>query len=365
MSAKPTVLLDCTSAAKPKRGGIQNYIINLVTALRRREDEFSFVVVIRAGHMRARRYLVDLAPEGVRVLVPVALRQGVLLHALGVRLPALRLGIRTVATIHDVGVFDVPELYSEKWILRRRSRIRQTVRRADGIAVPAAYTAGRIRELFPWFRGHIAVTAEGVDLERFSPEARAEDEQVLAELGLKRPFVLQVGALAPRKDPLTTLRAFAGCKEAGDFDLVMPGEGSREYVERIRKEAESLGVARRLKLIGFVEPGALPALYRRCTVFVFPSRYEGFGLPVLEAMACGAPAVLARIPCVSEVAGPAACYFEPGAHHMLSEILGDLLRDAGRRERLRAEGIARSRCFTWDRTAESTAELYRKILSLP
>lgn len=362
MARRRRVVLDCTSAAKRIRGGIQRYVVNLVQALRALDTDLEFVVGLRASHYLDRRLLLDLAPDGPRIMLPLLHGGGDLLHGLGVRMPFLHPGLPTVVTIHDLGVFDVPHLYRPKWVQGRRLRIEQSLARADGAAVYAAYTKERIRQYIPQFTGPIRVTPLGVDHCQFHAEPEEEDQAAVAALGIERPFVLQVGALAPRKKPEVTLEAFALLNGRGDFQLVLPGLGKAEAVAKLKELAARLGIEDAVVLPGFVPDELLPRLYRRCSAFVFSSEYEGFGLPIVEAMACGAPVIVALTSCIGEVAGDAALSVSSGNVEELAGALERILGDTREAARLSDRGIARSRDFTWQRTAEETVALYREFL---
>jgi glycosyltransferase involved in cell wall biosynthesis len=228
--------------------------------------------------------------------------------------------------------------------------------------VYAEYTKERIRHHIPQFTGPIHVSPLGVDHSQFHAEAKEEDQAAVASLGIDRPFVLQVGALAPRKKPEVTLEAFGRLKARGEFQLVLPGKGKDEAVAELRELATRLGIGEDLVLPGFVPDELLPRLYRRCRAFVFASEYEGFGLPIVEAMACGAPVIVALTSCIAEVAGNAAITVSTGNAEELAEALERVLGNGGEAARLSERGIAHSRAFTWRRTAERTVDLYHELL---
>jgi glycosyltransferase involved in cell wall biosynthesis len=360
----PQVLLDCTSAAKETRGGVQNAIGNLVRALRSLETEFEFVVALRASHFRQRHLLRHLAPAGPRLLLPFVRRGAALLHALGVRLPRFRSGVPQMATIHDLGVFDVPHLYRDRWVIRRRARIRETLGRADAALVNAEYTKARLAYHIPEFTRPVYVAPHGVDLERFRPNPEAGDAAAVKQLGIDRPFLLQVGALSPRKKPEVTLEAFSMLRDREELQLVLPGKIAGETRTKLTHMVRQLAVEGSVVLPGFVPDELLPRLYRQARAFVFASEYEGFGLPVVEAMACGAPAAVSRASCLPEVAGDGALSFAPGNVEELAVALERLLTGGEEVQRLRERAVTRSRMFTWKHAAERTVGVYRDLLGL-
>jgi glycosyltransferase involved in cell wall biosynthesis len=194
----------------------------------------------------------------------------------------------------------------------------------------------------------VIVTPNGVDpaFSADGPAARTED-----------PYVLFVGAIEPRKDPLAAVRALALLED--DVRLVMVGPHKRS-IGPLRALITELALQNRVELRGYVDKADLAALYRGARCLLLPSKYEGFGLPVLEAMACGTPVVATRAGAIPEVAGDAAVLVDsPDA-----VVLADGVRAAERdRARLRSAGIARAARYTWAETAKRTARAYQSAMT--
>ncbi|MDQ6774579.1 MAG: glycosyltransferase family 4 protein, partial [Candidatus Dormibacteraeota bacterium] len=177
-------------------------------------------------------------------------------------------------------------------------------------------------------------------------------ERVAARHGLRRPYFLYVGALDVRKSPLALLRAAEVARAAGaDLDLVLAGAGGPQAPERLP------GATR----LGYLAHEELVDLYSAATCLVFPSRYEGFGLPLLEAMACGCPVVAYRNSSLPEVTGDAALLVADGDVAALGAAAASVAAHAGLRERMRVAGLGRARLYTWRRSARATVAAYERV----
>ncbi len=209
----------------------------------------------------------------------------------------------------------------------------------------------------------IDVVHHGVDHERFSEsESPGERALLTAKLGLDAPYLLYMGAGDVRKNLPLFVRAYAQSGVAPDVTLVMAGPLSpRERTTLLAAAAEG-GVEGRVKLLGYVDEALIAPLYRQCLAHVFPSSYEGFGLTVLEAMACGAPTLTTAFSSLGEVAGDAALTL----HQLDVESFGSELRrlvdDAGLRADLRRRGLLRVKDFTWQACAAKTLSCYQRAL---
>ncbi len=189
-----------------------------------------------------------------------------------------------------------------------------------------------------------------------------------ARYGLPPRYVLAVGTLEPRKNLTTLLAAFARLRRNGevDADLRLVLAGARGWLEEpIFATVRSLGLEDAVRFTGFVDDDDLPAVYSGAALFVFPSLHEGFGLPLLEAMACGVPVVTSNVSSMPEVAGDAATLVDPRDGEGLAAAIGRLLRDEALRDRLREAGIARARQFSWEATARRTLDAYASLLEQP
>jgi glycosyltransferase involved in cell wall biosynthesis len=244
---------------------------------------------------------------------------------------------RNVVVIHDAAALRDPQSYRAGYVAYQRRLLRTLVRRARLILTVSEFSRGELVELLGAAPERIRVVPGGVD-ERFTPGADAAAAR--ARYGLERPYVLAVGTVSARKD-LAALEAAAGALRERGIDVVVAG-GARRYLR---------GGAPRLRRLGYVPEHLLPGLYAGARALAMPSRYEGFGLPCLEAMASGAPVVAAARGALPETCGDAALLVEPDA---LADALLTAACDEPRRTELIAAGLERAALFPWSRTAELT-----------
>jgi glycosyltransferase involved in cell wall biosynthesis len=328
------------------RTGEETYVLNLLRALPGAAPDLRFGAVTRHP---------ELVPDGVEALPLPARSQELrmawslprLLRRVRPELAhfqhALPLGYRgrSVVTLHDLhferdpGVMGLADRVTFKLVVPRAAR------RADLVLAVSERTKDDAVELYGLAPERIVVTPHGVD-PAFAPGSGTGDG---ADGGADGRYLLFAGAIQQRKDPLAALDAAA----AVGLPLVVAGP---EKEPALAAELRRRGADVR----GFVPKPELAGLYRHATALVLPSRYEGFGLPVLEAMASGIPVVLADEPALREVAGDAGVYAEDG------DLAAAVRRAAADRARLGSAGVARAAAFTWTRTAELTAGAYRRVL---
>lgn len=277
-------------------------------------------------------------------------------------------GCATVLTLHDVVEWD-PDLVTPP---RGKSRIRfgyasvLSLAGADLIITVSRASAKRISQRLSVPEHRLRVVHEAAS-ERFESDPGADAvERLCHQLGVRAGFVLYVGGFDKKKDIPTLLRAFARLLERGHATtLVIAGAvtAERTGLERL---AADLDIARSVCWTGFVDDGALPALYRAAGCFVFPAIAEGFGLPVVEAMACGTPVIAARAASLPEVVSCGGVLFRPGDDAELAELLQEML-EASETDRQVLSDRARKRAaqFSWDRTAEATTRVLYEAMAMP
>ncbi len=291
----------------------------------------------------------------LRLPIPVELFTGPLdiFYSPDFVLPPVLRATRTMLTVHDLSFMRHPEAFVSPLRRYLGRVVPRSIERSDRVLADSAHTRSDLITLFGVPPEKVEVLYSGVD-SRFSPQPETGERDHLRErYGIgARPYVLSVGTLQPRKNFVRLIRAFARLNDrlnqsAFDLQLVIAG-GKGWLYEKIFAEAERHDSVR---LIGFVDDADLPALYRNAALLAFPSLYEGFGLPVLEAMACGTPVVCSSKSSLPEVAGEAGLLVDPLDVDALSEAMARVLEDKTLREEMVARGYAQAAQFTWERAA--------------
>jgi glycosyltransferase involved in cell wall biosynthesis len=292
-----------------------------------------------------------------------------LFHSPDFTLPPVQRGTRTLLTVHDLSFIRDPE--SATPVLRHylNAVVPRSVARADHVLADSQATRADLVELYRTPAEKISVLYSGVH-ESFRPVTDpATLAAVRARYGLgDAPFVLAVGTLQPRKNYVRLIQAFAAISnlqplaavQASNLHLVIAGGKGWRY-DAIFAEAEKLGLQDRVLFPGFVADADLPALYSAARVLAYPSIYEGFGLPMLEAMACGTPVVTSTASCMPEVAGDAALLVPPTDVDALAAALDRALTDEALRADLIAKGRTRARQFSWAKSARQLLEIYHAV----
>ncbi|MCZ7571820.1 MAG: glycosyltransferase family 4 protein [Ardenticatenaceae bacterium] len=355
--------------------GISHYIYQLLRHLPQADPELAYTVFTseRGGHLasilRYRTPLPTVRPV-VRILweqalQPWAVRRACLdlLHGLAYVLP-LWLSVPAVLTIYDLTVFQVPERFRSANRSYLRLMTRLSARRARMVCAISQSTRDDIVRRLGVPGERVAVVYPGCD-SQFAPPPAAEVAAFRARRGLPDRFVLYLGTLEPRKNVPALIRAFAevAASNRPEFPhhLVLAGARGWHYGD-VFAEVERLGLQDRVHVPGYVPADEQPLWYAAAEAFVYPSLYEGFGLPVLEAMACGTPVLTSNAASLPEVVGPAGLTVAARDEGALAEALRRLLRDAALRATLRERGLQQARRFSWLEAARVQTRIYRAAL---
>jgi glycosyltransferase involved in cell wall biosynthesis len=268
-------------------------------------------------------------------------------------------GRAQVATVHDLAFVAMPNTVSPATLHGLQQHLPQTLYHADLLISVSDATAGDLVDRLSTSSRSIRTIHEGVD-PGFADGATKDPPDETPEA-----YLLFVSTLEPRKNVIGVLRAFRLMVEWGyQGDLVLVGRWGWR-TDTIREEIESSPVRHRIHHLDYVDRPHLAALYGGADALLFPSWLEGFGLPLLESMACGTPVVTSGSAAMPEIAGPAAVYVDPESPHSIASATTALLRDPQHRERLVALGRERAKKFSWDRAAEATAQVLRQAAGLP
>jgi glycosyltransferase involved in cell wall biosynthesis len=335
------VAIDARAAARPELGGVERWARELAVRLPGLRPERYVVLrpprrlAHRAGHAWEQAVLPLRARSAAAVLCPANLAP--VAHP------------RTVLVLHDAAPLRHPGWYSNTYVAWQRRLLPVLARRALHVIAPSEFSRRELGELLGLPHERVSVVPGGVD-PAFSPAADAA--RARAALSLARPYVLCVASHTARKN-LGALAPAARALAADGIDVVVAGGHRPQFAAEA-----GLGA---LRLLGHVPDGLLPGLYAGAEAFALPSHYEGFGLPVLEAMAAGVPVVAADTAALPETCGGAARLVPPDGEAVRDALLG-LLGDAAERERLRDAGLARAARFTWDATARGVDAVVERAI---
>ncbi len=270
---------------------------------------------------------------------------------------------RVIATIHDVSYFERPEFLPRARALQLRLSTSATVRTAAKIITVSEFSRQGIAKAYGIDPDDIVVTPNAPQ-ERFRVmDNGLARRKVLERLGVSRPFILNVGDLHPRKNQIGMIRAFRELLAAHPelpHQLVMAGKHTW-FAPRVLEEVKRSGLEDRIVLTGFVDDDILPALYNACDLFVFPSFYEGFGLPAIEAMACGRPVACSSASALPEVVDGAAILFEPDSIGDQTRAMRDVLLDRDLAAGMAKRSLQRAKFFDWKETARRTLDVYYEV----
>jgi glycosyltransferase involved in cell wall biosynthesis len=266
--------------------------------------------------------------------------------------------VAKVVTVHDLTFFDHPEWHEKVKVSVFKRAIRVATQVADAVVCVSAPTARRLEELLDP-QCEVVVIPHGLDHGSFTATPDDGDADRLALLGVRAPYLVFVGTLEPRKDVATLVAAFDRLAPTHpDLQLVIAG-GKGWGNERFDKAVAASPFADRIVRTGYVDDAAIPALLRGAAAAVYPALVEGFGLPALEALACGAPLVTTAGSVMEEVAAGAAWLAPPGDAAGLAEVLDGVLADAGNERRARGLEVAAG--YTWDATAAAHEAVYQSV----
>jgi len=271
--------------------------------------------------------------------------------------------VPVVVSVHDVSFHDAPHFFPPGRVAQLRFTVSRTIRQAARILTPSEFSKHSIERAYGVDPDRIKVTPNAVST-RFRPIGReVARARIYSRFGLSHPYILTVGDLQPRKNQIGLIYAFEELlREHPQLPhlLVLTGQDSW-YASTVRRAAQRSCVASRIRFTGFVSDDDLPYLYAASDLFVFPSFYEGFGIPILEAMACGRAVACSNSTAMAEVADGAAILFRPSSTREMMRAMRDLLLDPELSQRMERLGIARAATFQWRSASERTLAVYYEV----
>ncbi|MGC4113607.1 MAG: glycosyltransferase family 1 protein [Myxococcales bacterium] len=344
--------------------GVSRYSLEL---LRRIPDQMPGSQVMGLGRAEAIRAHVPgartaealsgpaTAAEQLELPLVLARKRVGLFHATTFCAPLVAAGTRTLLTLHDMIYLDLPGIYGRYLDRYFRIATRLFAHRAAGVVTVSEYSRRQIERHFQLPADRIDVVPCGIDA-RFHPATPGEVAAVRNRLGLPEEFLLYVGGFIAHKNVPSLLRGYA--KVADAPPLVLCGR----FSDTLQPEVDRLGLGGRTILLAGQGHDALPALYTAARAFIFPSRYEGFGLPPMEAMACGTPTIVSDAGSLPEVTGGAALTYPVFDEDALAQRIREVLGSSARRRELSLAGRIRASQFTWESAARKMAAIYRRLL---
>ena len=267
--------------------------------------------------------------------------------------------LRRIAEIHDLAGVKYPSWTDPHYQEMIKNNLNKLLE-FDRIIVKSTYIKSELTSEYKVDPAKIDVIPNAIGIKNYKIDNRFQYMKSLRKIAQK-PFLLFVGTVEPRKNIDCLLRALSIIRSKYDVDLVIVGKAGWNF-EKTMKLIQTLNLRKHVKLVGYIDEFKLIYLYYLAEVFVFPSFYEGFGIPPLEAMACGTPVIASNASAIPEVVGDAALLFNPHDHEELAHLIDRVLSSEDLAKNLRAKGFERAKLFSWTKTAEMTVQTYKKAL---
>lgn len=362
------------TAMPAQRAGAGVYTFELIQALTALETDHWFVVFQRgaaldslAGRPQVRLVSVPARSRPARLTweqtaLPLQLRRlgAAVFHSPHHTLPLLPSRCPRVVTVHDVTFLLLPERYPPVRRLYFRLLTWASARAAAAVIVPSNAVKADVCRMLGVPAAQVTVVAEAA-AERYRPQQDpGEIDRVRRTYQLEGPYLLSVGSLEPGKNRRRLVEAFASLAAAFPHTLAIAGRPAWKFEEELSLPAR-IGLVDRVRFLGYVPDADMPALYGGADAVAFPSLYEGFGLPALEAMACGTPLLTSTAPALAELVGGAALLVDPYDTAAIASGLRRLLSDPALRDDLRRRGLERAASFSWRQTARETLAVYERV----
>ena len=354
-------------------GGIGTYIRSLLQEFHRLANDIQIQAIVREQdacsiqELCAGVTVLDTPIYTLREQVQVvrATRGCDLLHVPHFNAPLFHRGPLLVSIMDVIHLSSAAYSRKLSTLLYARPMLNAIARKADHVVTVSDYSKDQIMESLGIPDSKITVIPCGVSHEFIPASKRTESSSVSVIPGVQKPFLLYVGNLKPHKNVPTLLRAFAQLREKRQLphSLLIVGDDPR-WKSSVVEECLRLGIRDCTHLVSHVSQSLLPRVYAAADLLVMPSTLEGFGLPVLEAMACGTPVVASNAASLPQVAGDAALYFDPASPEELGAQIERILQSLELRDLLRNKGVQRARQFSWQQSARRHMQLYSQLLGV-
>ena len=360
------IALDASSVATRERSGIGVCLVNLLDSLAAIDRENHYSVCYRLSRLRHWRSLyVPRAPNfHLRVIQEPLLfpRNADVFHDGDSRLPK-RCEAPITVNVYDIFSLLRTDLATEEFRRRKCERYREIAARAAGVIAASESTrrdlvktldipADRIHVVYPSISG------------RFTPRDAVETDRVLRKYGIPSPYLLSVAAFSKRKNTHRLLQAYASLRKQGRMGSTLALVGSLQHWPDWRRSLEEAEVDDGVVVTGYVSDDDLPALYSGARGFLFPSLYEGFGMPLVEAMSCGTPVLTSDVSSMPEVVGDAGVLVHPEDQEEIEQKIAELEANAGLREELSKRGLQRASLFSGERSARKLLDVWQNLARL-
>jgi len=366
------IAINCRSFLKGQYTGIGRYAYHLVKSLSEIDLENTYQLYARKGmfsfqkqlpHFSADNFIPrwDLFNRG-----PEHILKNVDLYHMPSPGPLeAPLGAKIVVTVHDVIIKAFPQVHTPETVRAGEIQLKNIKDRASKIVCCSKSTMNDLERYFQIPRERMALVYQGVDKSvfyRIGHEETQKAEEMLVQQGIMEPFILSVGTIEPRKNLLNVIRAMGILRGLGRFTGQLVVVGMKGWMQdNVNALIDELGLKEHIKFLGYLADEELRYLYNKAAVFTFPSFYEGFGFPIIEAFCCGAPVVTSNVSSCPEIAGDAALTVDPNSVNDIAEAIGKILGEPLLREELSAKGLRRSEMFSFQKTAEETLNVYKEV----
>ncbi len=373
--------IDCRTILNPasgERAGVGHYVDSLVVHLTKQYSDVEFVLYFdyrtpdlaayQRPNVRVKRFPFSQYGRFLSfgyshmLITAYLLKEGLdVLHVPAGSVP-LTYPKKIVYTVHDLAIYRNPEWFPSSFI-SRSLLVPQSLRKADGIIAVSRSTATDLRKLFNTPAKKTYVVHHGFAIQKIPLKRRILE--TLEKFKLPPRYLLFVGTIEPRKNLVHLLRSYAKLRERvpalADVPLVICGQHGY-HAEEVMQTMLDLKLKRNVRYLGYVTHNEKVELLGHASAFVFPSLYEGFGLPILEAMALGVPVITSKVSSMPEIAGKAALFVDPSNVDQLVRAMADVLTKPAVAKRLAEAGPIQARQFSWDTCATETMEVYKKVI---